>query len=119
MRWRFPSGLFSVVPLSLFVNFDVIRSIDSKGALTTFIGVAALAFSQSAAFRIFFKMLVGIIVIALAHGVILTPALLGECSFVYSGIGHRDDSASPSAVTDEGVKESVDGDSVGTTTNSA
>lgn len=49
-----------------------------------------MAFAQSEAFRIFFKMFVGIIVIAIAHGIILTPALLGECPFIYSGIGHKE-----------------------------
>ena len=91
----------------------LIPSIDSKGALTTFIGVAALAFSRSEAFRIFFKMFVGIIVIALAHGMVLTPALLGECRFIYSGIGHRDDSTSTDAVTSEGADANADsGDAV-------
>eukprot|EP01084_Bolivina_argentea_P108453 193825_1 len=56
-----------------------------KGAFTTFLGVVALAFSQSQAFRIFFFMFLGIIVIAVAHGVILVPALLGEFRFIYKG----------------------------------
>ena len=73
----------------------------SKGALTTFIGVAALAFAQSEAYRIFFKMFVGIIVIAMAHGVILTPALLGECRFIYRGIGYHDDKTMANTPKDE------------------
>ena len=74
-----------------------------------------MAFSRSEAFRIFFKMFVGIIVIALAHGVVLTPALLGQCRFIYSGIGHRGDgsSASTDAVTSEGADANTDsGDAV-------
>ena len=63
----------------------------SKGALTTFIGVAALAFSQSESFRIFFKMFGGIILVSMAHGMMLTPALLGECRFFYHGIGSDDE----------------------------
>ena len=62
-----------------------------KGAVTTFIGVAALAFAQSAAYRIFFKMFSGIIVIAMAHGMILTPALMGECRFIYHHIERREE----------------------------
>ena len=96
----FPCGLFSVIQYllhsdhCLFCEFVFIPSIDSKGALTTFIGVAALAFAQSEAYRIFFKMFSGIIVISMAHGMILSPALLGECMFVWS-----------SSAADEGIKE--------------
>jgi len=32
----------------------------------------------------------GIILIAIVHGMILAPAMLGECRFIYQGIGaHR------------------------------
>eukprot|EP01084_Bolivina_argentea_P008422 15774_1 len=61
-----------------------------KGAFTTFLGVIALAFSQSQAFRIFFLMFLGIIIIAMAHGIILVPAVLGEIKYVYQGIQHMD-----------------------------
>eukprot|EP01083_Nonionella_stella_P051286 136161_1 len=54
-----------------------------KGAFTTFLGGICLLFSTSEAFRIFFYMFSGIILIATAHGMILTPALLGELWFVY------------------------------------
>ncbi len=61
----------------------------AKGSFTTFLGAVALIFSQSQAFRIFFYMFTGIIIIAVAHGMLLTPALMGEMRFVYSGIdGH-------------------------------
>ena len=53
------------------------------------IGVLALVFSQSQAFRIFLLMFTGIISIAVAHGVLLTPAVLGECRFIYAGIGEQ------------------------------
>merc|ERR1712113_68049 len=49
-----------------------------KGAFTTLLGVVALAFSKSEAFRIFFNMFLGIIIIAVAHDILLVPALLGE-----------------------------------------
>ena len=61
------------------------RTVYSKGALTTFIGVVVLAFSQSETFRIFFYMLSGIIIVAMAHGLLLAPAILGECSFMFAG----------------------------------
>ena len=35
-------------------------------------------------------MAAGIIVIAMTHGMVLTPALLGECRFIYHGTGHQD-----------------------------
>merc|ERR1712083_1192110 len=54
-----------------------------KGAFTTFVGVLCLALAHAEAFRIFFKMFIGIVVIAIVHGMILTPALLAECRFVY------------------------------------
>eukprot|EP01084_Bolivina_argentea_P008425 15778_1 len=62
-----------------------------KGAFTTFLGVVALAFSKSEAFRIFFNMFLGIIIIAVAHGVLLVPALLGEFKFIYKGMKHEND----------------------------
>ena len=61
-----------------------------KGSYTTFLGALALIFSQSQAFRIFFYMFTGIITIAVAHGIILTPALMGERRFVYAGIDDND-----------------------------
>ena len=64
--------------------------------------MAALAFAKSEAYRIFFKMFSGIIVIAMAHGMILTPALLGECRFIYSGIGHQMDQSTTTS-TKEGI----------------
>jgi len=58
----------------------------AKGAWTTLLGALALAFSQSQAFRTFLYMFVGIISIAVAHGMILTPAVLTEFSFIFSGV---------------------------------
>ena len=43
-----------------------------------------LAFSQSQAFRIFFLMFCGIVIIAISHGFLLIPALLAEMPFIYS-----------------------------------
>merc|ERR1712176_361745 len=60
-----------------------------KGSFTTFLGVCALIFSQSQAFRIFFLIFSGIIVVAVAHGMLLAPALLGEMRFIYVGIGEE------------------------------
>ena len=57
-----------------------------KGAFTTFLGAIALVFSQSEAFRTFFYMFSGIIIVAVAHGLILTPALMGEFKFIYCGL---------------------------------
>ena len=55
-----------------------------KGALTTFLGVMCLAFSKSGAFRVFFFMFCGIVVIAIFHGLLLVPALLGEMKWLYT-----------------------------------
>merc|ERR1712190_76428 len=57
-----------------------------KGAFTTLLGALSLSISQSQAFRQFFYMFSGIIIIAVAHGMIFTPALLGELPFIYKGI---------------------------------
>ena len=57
-----------------------------KGSFTTFLGVVTLVFGSSQSFRTFFYMFSGIIIIALAHGMILTPALMGEFKFIYSGL---------------------------------
>ena len=54
-----------------------------KGAWTTFIGVFALAFSSSEAFRAFFALFAGIIVVALLHGVLFVPAILGELPWLF------------------------------------
>ena len=46
------------------------------GGLTTFLGIAPLAASNSAIFRTFFKMFFGIIVYGVGHGLILMPVIL-------------------------------------------
>merc|ERR1712166_74443 len=46
------------------------------GGLTTFIGIAPLAFSNSTVFRTFFKMFFGIIIYGVGHGLILMPVVL-------------------------------------------
>lgn len=56
----------------------------AKGALTTLLGLGILVLSNAAAFRIFFVMFCGIIVISVLHGFILIPAILAECSFLYT-----------------------------------
>ena len=77
--------------------------------------VLCLAFAQSLAFRIFFKMFAGIIVVAVAHGVILTPALMGECRFIYHRSGHHPNSQQMNAhsvdtkVVQMAATQSIDG----------
>ena len=100
------------VPLQLFLSLFETKCficplIRSKGALTTFIGVATLAFSRSEGFRNFFKMVSGIIIIAVAHGAILTPALLGECTFILRGRGQEEDIEESQT---SGQEETGDGD---------
>jgi predicted RND superfamily exporter protein len=46
------------------------------GGLTTFLGIAPLAASNSTIFRTFFKMFLGIILYGLGHGLILMPVVL-------------------------------------------
>lgn len=46
------------------------------GGLTTFIGIAPLAASNSNIFRTFFKMFFGIIVYGVGHGLVLMPVVL-------------------------------------------
>ena len=55
----------------------------AKGALTTFIGIMVLIFSQSQAFRIFFLMFCGIIFISVLHGFLLIPAIMAEFPVLY------------------------------------
>lgn len=55
----------------------------AKGALTTLLGTMALIFSESLAFRNFFFMVTGIIIVSVLHGFLLIPAILAECPFIY------------------------------------
>ena len=66
----------------------------AKGALTTFLGIMTLIFSQSEAFRVFFLMFCGIILISVLHGFLLIPAILAECPFLFhshKGSDNEDD----------------------------
>jgi len=47
-----------------------------KGGISTFVGVLATAFSSSKMFVIFFKMMFGIVVLGLLHGILFLPVLL-------------------------------------------
>ena len=58
----------------------------TKGAMTTMLGVCMLAFSQSQAFRTFFWMFCGIVVIAFLHGLLFVPAIMGEIKWLYKGV---------------------------------
>eukprot|EP01084_Bolivina_argentea_P266602 452211_1 len=69
------------------IAFDNIGISVMKGAWTTFLGALCLVFSSSQAFRVFFKMFVGIILIAVTHGLLLTPAILMECKCIVNGCG--------------------------------
>lgn len=46
------------------------------GGMTSFVGLLPLAFSQCEVFRVFFKMVLAIIILGLAHGLIFMPAVL-------------------------------------------
>eukprot|EP01083_Nonionella_stella_P206390 750756_1 len=59
-----------------------------KGAFTTFLGASVLAFSNSYAFRSFFMMLAGIIIIASLFGLVVAPALMGQFPSIYVGLAH-------------------------------
>ena len=65
--------------MNLVSSRSLSLSVYSNGAFTTLLGLAALAFARSETFRITFKVFAGIIVIAVVHGFLLAPALLGEC----------------------------------------
>ena len=59
-----------------------------KGAFTTLLGGFPLSFSKSTGFKIFYLMYVGVIFISILHGMILTPALLGEFQCLLSTKNH-------------------------------
>ena len=65
----------------------------AKGAWTTFLGAIPLVFSQSEAFRRFFYLFAGIIIVALAHGMFFVPAVMAQLNFLYSGIEHASEVA--------------------------
>ena len=47
-----------------------------KGGMSTFLGILVLAFTSSAVFRLFFKMLFGTVVFGLFAGLVLFPAIM-------------------------------------------
>ena len=57
-----------------------------KGSVTTFVGASVLAFAGSVAFRSFFYLLAGIIIVAVLFGIIFAPAVMGLMPFIYSGL---------------------------------
>ena len=57
-----------------------------KGAVTTFVGASVLAFAGSVAFRSFFYMLAGIIIVAVLFGILFAPAVMGQMPFIYYGL---------------------------------
>ena len=67
--------------LCIFLNLKIVGV--AKGGFTTFLGTMTLAFSQSEAFRVFFLMFCGIVMISLLHGFLLIPSLLAEMPFIY------------------------------------
>eukprot|EP01084_Bolivina_argentea_P041438 76471_1 len=77
-------------------NFHVMLEIAMKnmgtsvlnGAFTSVLGGIPLLFSQSSGFRIFGAMWVSIIVIAVLHGFLFVPAVLGEGWTIYRSIYH-------------------------------
>eukprot|EP01084_Bolivina_argentea_P266603 452212_1 len=82
-----------------------------KGAWTTFLGALCLVFSSSQAFRVFFKMFVGIILIAVTHGLLLTPAILMECKCIVNGCGKKkDNSLSYESYHDETSQDDKNGE---------
>lgn len=54
----------------------------TKGGITTFLGVMILSFASSNAFRTFFKMLFGTVVLGMLHGLIFLPAWLSFVGLV-------------------------------------
>ncbi len=59
------------------------------GGLTTFLGIAPLAASNSNIFRTFFKMFLGIIVYGVGHGLVLMPVILS----LFGSVSGRDSTA--------------------------
>lgn len=62
-----------------------------KGAITTLLGGFPLLFSTSKGFVYFYAMVSGIVLCALLHGMLLTPALLGEFPWIYQKYDNHND----------------------------
>ena len=75
--------------------FEDIGASVVKGGTSTFLGIVVLAFTKSAVFRLFFKMLFGIVVLGMFGGIVVFPATMSLCA---KRRKHRGDSRVTSAV---------------------
>ena len=63
--------------MGLFYNESILLFI----GVSTFLGMLITAFSGAEGFRIFFKMVFGIVALGLIHGLIILPVLLSGMTY--------------------------------------
>ena len=81
--------------------FEDIGASVVKGGTSTFLGIVVLAFTQSAVFRLFFKMLFGIVVLGMFGGIVVFPATMTLCG--ERDRSHGDSRARSAAATEVAV----------------
>merc|ERR1712070_421318 len=72
---------------------DMSRSLIA-GSVSTFLGVLPLGFAMAETNRIFFKMMVGVIICGVSFGLVLLPILLTELGPLHSAESDFDDARS-------------------------
>ena len=74
------------------------------GACTTLIGIVPLTFAASEVFRVFFRMMLGVVVFSGLHGFFFTPALISLLNMLFdTPLGADDKGAAPERESSQGT----------------